>query len=160
MASGDMLARFMARSASAASLGRHDTRNGHDVVNCASGGTESFVAQGVLRGYAGGGLTVKVHTALASATSGNIGISGAFERIGTALDLDADSFAAAQSLDDQAVPATSGLVMVSSIPFTDGAQIDSLAEGEAYRLKIAYPNATTSNAAGDRQVYAVTIEET
>jgi hypothetical protein len=51
------------------------------------------------------------------------------------LDIDADSFAAFQSAGGTA-PGTSGQVIKVSVTFTDGAQMDSLAAGEAFRLKI------------------------
>ena len=157
MAAGDLISRvFVARAASSASTGTHDVRNGHDVLNCAGDGTETFIVEDVLFGYDGAGLAVHVLFALASATSGNVEVSAAFERVGTVLDIDADSFAAALDTGDVAVPATSGIPMEVEIPFAHS-EIGGLLDEEAFRLKIAFPAASTGNAAGDRQILAVWV---
>ncbi len=110
--------------------------------------------------YGGGGVTVYLHYAMTSAVSGDVDWDAAFERIGDQQqDLDADGFAAVQSVDNTTVPGTSGLVDVVSIAFTDGAQMDSVAVGEAFRLQVTR-DAASDTASGDAELVAVELRET
>lgn len=84
----------------------------------------------------------------------------AFERIGDQqLNIDGDSFAAVNSVDNTTVPGTSGLVDIVNITFTDGADMDSVAVGELFRIKITR-DAASDDAAGDAELHAVEIKET
>lgn len=97
---------------------------------------------------------------MTSATSGDIDWDLAFERIGDQqLDIDADSFAAANSVDNTTVPATSGLVDVVTIAFTDGADMDSVAAGEMFRIKLTR-DAASDTATGDAELHFVVLRET
>jgi hypothetical protein len=62
--------------------------------------------------YAGTtGITVYIHYAMSSATSGDVDWDVSFERIGDQqLDIDADSFAAVNSVDNTTVPGTSAWI--------------------------------------------------
>ncbi len=112
------------------------------------------------RSYAGGGVTVYLHYAMSSATSGDIDWDTAWERIGDQqLDIDADSFAAVNSVDTTTVPATSGLVDIVNITFTDGADMDSVAVGEAFRLQVSR-DAGNDSATGDAELIRVEVKET
>lgn len=137
-----------------------DTRNLHPVLDFDATTNESAVFTAILpRSYAGGGLTVYLHYAMSSATSGNVDFDAAFERIGDQQqDIDSDGFAAARSVDGTTVPGTSGLVDIVNIPFTDGAQMDSIAVGEMFRLKITR-DAANDSAAGDAELLAIEIKE-
>lgn len=121
----------------------------------------SAVFSGVLpRRYAGGGLTVVLHTMMASATSGTIGWLISIERMDdSSLDLDADSFASTQTIAAATVPGTSGQTLIQTGTFTSGAQMDSLVAGEQYRLKITR-DVANDNAAGDAQLVMVELRET
>lgn len=87
----------------------------------------------------------------------------AIERIdASSLDIDADSFAAFQSTGVTA-PGTSGQVVVGTVTFTSGAQMDSLVVGEAFRLKVrrdADGTSGTDDIATDMELLAVEIRET
>lgn len=136
-------------SSNAATL---DTRNQHPVLDFDATTNESAVFSSVLdRAYAGGGITVYIHYSMSSATSGGIDWDAQIERIGDQQqDVDSDGFASAQSVDNTTVPGTSGNVDIVNITFTDGAQMDSLAVGEKYRIKITRDAASvTDTAAGD-----------
>jgi hypothetical protein len=74
-------------------------------------------------------------------------------------DMDADSFATAQTPTAITVPATSGVIQEISIPFTNGAQMDSLAAGEMFRLKLTRDPANDTST-GDLQLLSVVVKET
>ena len=138
-----------------------DQRNGHLVLDFDATTNESAIFDCVMpRNYAGGGITVYIHYAMSSATSGDIDWDVAFERIGDQQqDVDSDSFATAQSVNTTTVPATSGLVDIVNIAFTDGAQMDSVAIGESFRLKITR-DATNDTATGDAELFGIELKET
>lgn len=164
MASGNTLCEFTpyANEPPAASYATVDLRNGHPVLDFDAAADESAIFTGVLpRHYAGGGLTVTLIWAASTATSGNCIWNTAIERINDeGLDIDADSFAAANAA-TAAAPATSGMVQYSEIAHTSGAQMDSLAVGEAFRLKVTRDADNGSDTmAGDAELVAVEIRET
>lgn len=163
MASGDTLFLFLPadNEPPASNFATLDLRNLHPVLDFDDTTNESAVFSGVMpQHYGGGGVTVYIHYAMTSATSGDIDWDIAFERIGDQqLDIDADSFAAVNSVDNTTVPATSGNVDVVSIAFTDGADMDSVAAGEAFRLQLTR-DAASDTASGDAEILAVEIRET
>ncbi len=138
-----------------------DLRNYHLVLDFDPTTNESAVFRGVLpTGYDSGGLTVYIHYAMTSAEANTIDWDVAFERIGDQqLDIDGDSFAAVQSVDNTTVPGTTGLVDVVNITFTDGAQMDSIAAGESFRIKVTR-DAASDDAAGDAELLFLVVKET
>ncbi len=163
MASGDTLLIFtpLHNEPPAANAATIDLRNQHPVLDFDPTTNESAVLGSVMpRNYAGGGVTVYLHYAMSSATANTIDWDVAFERVGDQqLDIDADSFAAVNSVDNTTVPGTSGNVDIVNVPFTDGADMDSVAVGEAFRLKVTR-DAVNDDAAGDAELAAVEIKET
>ena len=164
MASGDTLLIFtpLHNEPPATNPATLDTRNQHPVLDFDATTNEDAVFSAVMpRSYAATtGLTVYIHYAMSSATSGDVDWDVAFERIGDQqLDIDADSFAAVQSVDNTTVPGTSGLVDIVSVAFTDGAQMDSVAVGEGFRVKVTR-DAASDTATGDAEVLFVEIKET
>jgi hypothetical protein len=163
MASGNTLVVFtpLHNEPPSANYATLDTRNLHPVLDFDAATNEDAVFSFVMpRNYNGGGLTVNLHYAMSTATSGDIDWDAAFERIGDQQqDIDADGFAAANSVDNTTVPGTSGLVDIVSITFTDGADMDSIAVGEGARLKITR-DAVSDTAAGDAELLFVEIRET
>lgn len=147
----------------AANFATPDVRNGHIVLDFDADSDEDAIFLSVLpRNYAGGGITVDLHWMASSAVSGACRWQVAIERhqAGTD-DSDSDSFAAAQSAGSTA-PGTSGSEAVTSVAFTDGAQMDSLAAGERFRLKVtrdANQTSGTDDMAGDAELVAVEIRE-
>ena len=163
MASGDTLIIFNPQdnvppTSNGATL---DTRNQHLVLDFDASTNESAVFSGIFpRHYDAGGVTVYLHYAMTSATSGDIDWDVAFERIGDQqLDIDSDSFATVNSVDNTTVPGTAGLVDIVSVTFTDGADMDSVAVGEAFRLKVTR-DAASDTATGDAELLWVEIKET
>jgi hypothetical protein len=163
MASGDTLLVFspLGNEPPATNAATFDTRNSHPCLDFDATTNESAVWSAVMpQHYDGGGVTVYIHYAMTSAEANTMDWDAAFERIGDGqLDIDGDSFAAVQSVDNTTVPGTTGLVDVVSIAFTDGAQMDSVAAGELFRLKVTR-DAASDDAAGDAELYAVELRET
>lgn len=163
MASGDTLAVLHPHDNEppASNFATLDLRNNHPVLDFDDTTNEDAVFSFVMpQNYAGGGLTVRIGYSMTSATTGDVDIDAAIERIGDQqLDVDADSFAAANSVDNTTVPGTSGNVDVVEITFTDGADMDSLAAGELGRIKITR-DAASDTASGDLELHFVEIQET
>ena len=166
MATGDTLDRFspLANEPPAAAFATLDTRNAHPILNFDGTTDEEAVFTSVLdRKYGGSGLTVNLWVGAASATSGSIRFQAAIERIdASGLDIDADSFTAFQS-NGVTAPGTTGMFLVCAITFTAGAQMDSLAVGEPYRLKVrrdADGTSGTDDVATDAQLLAIEVKET
>jgi hypothetical protein len=166
MASGNFLAIFGAQDniPPAAAYATPDTRNAHLVLDFDGSTDEEAVFQSVLpAAYAGGGLTVDIWAAATSATSGSFRWQTSFERMDvSSLDIDADSFATANSGGGTA-PGTSGQFVKVSIAHTSGAQMDSVAASEAYRLKIrrdADGTSGTDDITTDIELLRVVVRET
>lgn len=146
----------------AAAYATLDTRNGHPTLDFDAATDESAIFTGVLPyGYAGGGLTVYLHitdtndTNAAHASYWDV----AFEAL-AAQDTDSDGFAAAQS--SHVHPSgTSGVPVICTIAFTDGAQMDSVAAGGLFRIKVTRDADNDSDDwANDAELIAVHIRET
>lgn len=164
MASGDTLLIFgpLNNEPTSSNNATLDVRNAHPVLDFDDTTNESAVFSAILpQNYAGTtGVTVYLHYSMTSATSGDVDWDVAFERIGDQqLDIDADSFAAVNSVDNTTVPGTSGNVDVVSVAFTDGADMDSVAAGELFRIKVTR-DAASDTATGDAELHAVEIRET
>lgn len=140
------------------------TRNSHPVLDFDGATDEEAVFGGVLSpDYQGGGLTCETFWAFTSATSGSLRVQAGIERIdASSLDIDSDSFASFQSAGGTA-PSTNGQVIKVTITFTSGAQMDSLAAGEAFRLKIrrdADGTSGTDDITTDAELLRVVLRET
>lgn len=165
MASGNFLAIFtpLSNEPPASAFMTLDTRNSQPVLDADDATDEEAVFSGVIPDiYASGGFTVKVHVMATTATSGDVVIQAAFEAL-AAQDVDADGFAAFQTSGAVTVSGTSGIEVIATITFTDGAQADSVAAETAFRLKIrrdADNTSATDSVVGDCEISKVTIEET
>lgn len=136
-----------------------DTRNGHPVLDFDTTTQETAIFSGVMpTGYAGGGITVSVYF-VAVPTSGTVGWDVAIERMdASSLDIDSDSFASAQTITAVTVPGTSGQILKASVNISNGANMDSLAAGEAFRLRVRR-DVANDTATGDAELLRVTVEE-
>ena len=164
MASGDSLVQFtpLHNEPPSSNPMTLDTRNQHPVLDADASTNESAVFSAVMpQHYAGTtGVTVYIHYAMSSATSDTVDWDACFELIGDAdQDLDSDGFAAVNSADNNTVPGTCGHVDIVSIAFTDGADMDSVAAGDGFRLKITR-DASSDDATGDAELRFVEIRET
>lgn len=163
MASGDTLAVFTALDAEfpASNYATLDTRNNHAVLDFDTTTGETAYFTGIMpRNYGGGGVTVYLHWAATSATSGTIGWLIAFERMGDGgTDIDADSFASDQTVTAETVDGTSGIMDVSNVAVTNGANMDSVVAGDTFRLRVTRDVAGDS-ATGDAELISIEIKET
>lgn len=163
MASGNTLLTLLpaANEPPATNYATLDLRNGHPTLDFDTTTQEAAIFTAVLpRHYAGGGITVYLHWAATTATTGTIGWDVAFERMSDATtDIDADSFATAQTVTAATVSGTSGVITVTNVAVTTGANIDSVAVGESFRLRIRR-DVANDTAAGDAELLAVELKET
>lgn len=163
MASGNPLGIFFPEDNQppASNYATLDTRNGHPVLDFDDTTNEDAIFTGIMPAhYAGGGLTIEIGYSMSSALSGDVDIDLAFERIGDQQqDVDADGFAAANSVDNTTVPGTSGNVDVVTVTFTDGVDMDSVAANELFRLKLTR-DAASDTATGDLELHYVYVKET
>lgn len=141
-----------------------DTRNGYLVLDFDDSTDESAIFRGVMpTNYAGGGLTVIVHWMATSATSGTISLDVSFMSVtDDADDLDTKAFAAANNANPTTANQT-GEVDYATITFTDGADMDSIAAGEVFFMKVtrdADGTTSTDNLVGDMELVSVHIKET
>lgn len=162
MASGNSLLPFVPadNEAPASNYATLDSRNGHPTLDFDPTTQEAAIFTDVMpRNYAGGGITVYVHAWLTTAVAGTLGWDVAFERMDAATDADADSFASAQTITAATVPATSGFALVLNVAVTDGANMDSIAPGDAFRLRIRR-DVANDTATGDAELFAIELKET
>jgi hypothetical protein len=133
-----------------------DTRNGHPCLDFDTSTQETAIFSGVLPAdYSGAGITVHIFCSLTSATSGTVGWDVAIERMdASSLDIDSDSFATAQTVTAVAVPGTSGQLLKMSVNISNGANMDSLAAGEMFRLRIRR-DVANDTATGDAELLRV-----
>lgn len=160
MASGDTLCILLPQDNAppATNFATLDTRNGHLVLDFDAATSESAIFTGVLpRNYAGGGVTVTLHAMATSAITGDYVWDVAFEAEGT--DNDADSFATANT-GTTTCSGTSGIETTTAIAFTNGAQMDSLAVGQRFRLKVTRDVTDAADTmAGDLEATAIEVRE-
>jgi hypothetical protein len=137
-----------------------DLRNGRPVLDFDTTTQEAAIFTGVLPSdYAGGGVTVTLWCALTSATSGTVGWDVAFERTQASTDdIDSDSFATAQTVTAVTVPGTSGQVLKMSVNISDGANMDSLAAGDLFRIRVRR-DVVNDTATGDAELLRVAMVE-
>lgn len=164
MATGDSLAVFFPAMSEppTANYATFDVRNVVTVLDFDDSTDESIEFPGFMpRQYSGGGITVTVGWAATTATTGNAVLNVAFKSISDdADDLDTKAFATANALTATTASA-SGEVKYSEITFTDGAQMDSIAAGEYFRMKVLRDaNNGSDTLSGDMELVFVEIKET
>jgi len=162
MASGETLARFVPQcnEAPITNFATPDRRNAHPTLDFAL--NEIGIVSSILpRNYSGLGFIIYLHYAMTTANADDIKLETYIERIGDQQqNLDADGFAAAQNTGDIVVPNTAGLVDIITTQHTNGAQMDSLAVGEGFRLKIKRIVVVGVDANGDLELRFIEIKET
>lgn len=166
MGSGDTLLIFVPQQNEppSSNFALVDTRNQHFLLDFDDTTDWKAVFKGVLpRSYASGGLTVYIHYAMTSDITGKVRWDVAFERVSDSQqDIDADGFAAANSVNVAAVPGTAGFVDIQNITFTNGADMDSIVAGEGFRMYLERKpsDGTNDTAVGNAELWAIEIKET
>ena len=162
-ASGDTMVIFTPQmnEPPATNFATFDTRNAHPVLDFDDTTEEKAVFSAVLpRHYGAGGLSVNIHWASTGTATGTVVWQSAFETIGTAQDMDADGFATGNN-GTAAIPATVGALGTVNIAHTDGAQVDSLAVGQTFRIAVTREVADAQDSmVGDAELRAVEVRET
>lgn len=166
MASGDTLVVFTPVSAQlpSSNYATFDVRNNTLVLDFDDTTDESVEFSGFMpRHYGGGGLTITIGWMATTATSGTVSIDVAFKSMTDDVDdLDTKSFATANNLNPTTASA-SGEIDYATVTFTDGADMDSVAAGEYFKLQItrdADGTTSTDNMTGDMELVFVEIKET
>lgn len=115
----------------------------------------------LLRGYGGGGLTFTLPWSAASATSNAVRWGIAIRRFqDDAEDLDASHTYDFNSTDDTAASA-SGELSMPTITFTDGADMDSWADGEVAIVRVRREaNHANDTMTGDAELWGLVGKET
>ena len=166
MASGDLLCTFFPAQAEppASNPATFDTRNGVLVLDFDDATSENVEFAGYMPPhYGGGGVTVTIGWMFS--TSGTPGTDTcvwdvAFKSVtDDADDLDTKAFAAANSVTATSATAD-GEVAYDTITFTDGADMDSVAASEYFRIKVERDAASGTASPGDAELVFVAIKET
>lgn len=167
MASGDTLLIFHPynNEPPSSSYATLDTRNSRPCLDFDAGATERAVFSAVMpQHYAGTtGITVYLHVAWSTDNNNTHETRWdvAFELVGDGdFDIDGDGFAAANSV-SQTVEATLGNVDITSVAFTDGADMDTVLVGDGFRMYVERDHDHgDDDATGDTELYWVEIQET
>jgi hypothetical protein len=164
MASGQTLLVFNAQAGvpPAANAPQIDTRNNHLVWDFDAAVNELLDFESLLpRNYNGNGLTVALVWSGTTATTGVTRWLVSFERHqADVTDIDTDGFATAKAVNATA-PATNGARSYDEIAFTDGAEIDGLAVGESFRLRVERDATNVADTmVGDAELARIEIRET
>lgn len=120
---------------------------------------ESIIFMDVMEpSYQGNDIDVRIQWAGNGATTGDVKWNVEWERINTGLDLDGDSYAAAQTV-TTTTSGTDGQTVISTISFTQ-AQADGILASEPYRLRLTRDaDAGGDTMTVDAQVLCVVVEE-
>lgn len=111
--------------------------------------------------YGGGGLTVTLVWA-SDATTGNVKWDVAFKSFTVDVDdIDSKAYAAIQTA-TEATASAAGELQYTDVTFTDGAQMDSLAAGEYFRMRVTRDSADAADTmdSNDAELVAAYITET
>lgn len=166
MASGDTLCIFNALASSypGSNFATPDIRNNHPVLDFDGSTDEEAYFEGVMPAhYGGGSIVIDLYVALTSATSGTSRWQTDIERINSGgPDLDSNSFTGSPQSNGGSASGTSGIPTVISVTHTAGAQMDSLAAGEPFRLVVhrdADGTSGTDDITTDAELVRIVIRE-
>ena len=161
MASGKIVGLILQEEPPLSNFAQRDTRNGHTLWDYDDTTDEEMNWKFQLEDYDNGGLTVDLYIGATTDTSGNGVFQVAIERVTSEnQDIDSDGFAAFQTSGAVAVPGTAGLFKKIQVTFANGAEMDSLANGEAGRIKVrrdADDTSATDSVSGDIELWAPPI---
>lgn len=112
------------------------------------------------RNYSGGGVTLTFYHS-AAANTGVFGINAAFRAVPDDTE-DLDTTAHTYDYNEVAATVASvvGEIAVDTLAFTDGADMDSVAAGGYFILRVKRNTSVASDATGDCSIHAIEIKET
>lgn len=111
------------------------------------------------KNYNAGGITAYLHWTLAGTSTGNVGWALAFERSNDANHkIGTNGFATCQIAASVAATATCYQLITSNAVITNGANMDSLAAGDFFRLKVT--SASSDGYTANRRLVAIELRET
>lgn len=166
MAQGDTLAIFGAGDSEPTDNDTYkcatfDTRNEHLLLDYDDGTNQHeciFFSSLMPQRYSGRGVVVHIHYCMSSAVANDVFWGVAFEKM-TGLNIASDSFATMKNAVDT-VPGTAGQVTSMTITFADGAEMDSVAAGNVFRILLRRrTDQGEDTAAGDAELVSVEIKE-
>lgn len=163
MASGDTLCIFtpLHAEAPATLYALIGVRNNHPILSY-DGTTawSAFFTGEMPANYSGGGITVRIFWSAASAVTGAVVWGISMEDM-TATDLDADSFATQVVGGASTTDATSGILTMTTIALTSGAQMDNAVAGDPFRMRVErLPANAGDTMAGNAEIMLIDILET
>ncbi|MEK9983984.1 MAG: hypothetical protein VXB01_02600 [Opitutae bacterium] len=168
MASGKVVGHYIRETPPGANAATVDVRSGGSTpseelaIRDFDDGTDEYMDYlFVMRDYDAGGLTVNLKWMASTATSGNVVWQAALRRIADdAEDIDSSHTYAFNTVTAGA-PSASGEVGYDSITFTDGADMDSVADGDLFILRVSRDADNASDTmTGDAELLAVEVLET
>jgi len=111
--------------------------------------------------YACGGITIKITWAASAAGAGNVGWRGYWSRDNAGADISSDSnYSSAQSSTFDAANGAN-IAVVSTIAFTNGAQISSAVVDDTVRFKVDRDAASGSDTFASRaRILSIEVKET
>lgn len=163
MASGDTLLAWNAAQANLSGATNEatfdSTSDGQLVLDFDATTNEFAVFYGVMPSrYSGGGLTIKVHLAMSTASSGDVDLDVQFARL-TGEDLSAVTYSTAVSQDNNTVAGSILTEFTVTLTVTSGTQMDSVVAGDFFAFKITR-DAASDTATGDMELLGIEIRET
>lgn len=168
MASGERVVEILGIMPPASSYATVDTRPGGStpaeavsVYDFDAAATEYLDFKCRLFGYAGGGLTFELPYSMTSATTGGVRLEVAVRRMQASTeDIDTSQTYDFNGVTDT-VPGTSGTIKQPTVTFTNGADMDSWANGELAIVRVRRKHDDAGDdAAGDLELWDLAGKET
>ena len=169
MASGDPVVQVLSIMPPAANAATLDTRAGGstpaetvDVLDFDDTTVEYMDYKCVLVGYDGGGLTFTLKWSASTATTNDVIWSAAIRRMADdAEDVDSSHTYVYNDASADTAPSASGEISYPTIAFTDGADMDSWADGELAIVRIRrFASDSGDTMAGDAELWGWVGTET
>lgn len=162
MASGDTLFVFnpMSYEPPASGYATPDNRNGVPCLRFDDTTQECALFSAIMpNNYGSGTLSIYVHHASASGTSGTIGWVVDFQRVGMRiLDVDAENWGPSQIVQAATVSPTGGQLDIVSTTMVNGTGISNTSIGELFRFRIKR-DVANDTCVNDAELYAIEIRE-
>lgn len=111
--------------------------------------------------YAGGGITIVLPWTATSATSNSVVWQAAFRRLNTAEDVDTSQTYDYNAASASTASSTNGQPVYPTVAFTNGADMDSVAAGDLFMLRVGrLPTDAGDTMTGDAELWTPIIKET